>query len=143
MQFLRCCALLRSFAPFCILLRSCAQFCGLTFALFCGLASALFWALLRTFACFCVRPPLERPHWELQIGVLTVASLFCSSQRSGGASGRNCLKTVEKCNIPLPGSTPSDNAKSPPKMFFLFFVFKAEASFLPTLLAFETQKQHI
>ena len=43
LQFLRRSALLRSFAPF----------CALAFALFC--------AQLRVFACFCVRPCLERP----------------------------------------------------------------------------------
>ena len=39
-----------------------------SFELFCALAFTLFCAPLRSFACFCVRPRLERPHlpWELQ-----------------------------------------------------------------------------
>ena len=36
-----------------------ALFCARSFALFCGLAFALICALLRSFARFCVRPPLE------------------------------------------------------------------------------------
>ena len=43
LQFLRRCALLRSLAPFCPHLQICV------------------YALLRSFACFCVRPRLERP----------------------------------------------------------------------------------
>ena len=43
LQFLRGCSLLRSFAPLCTLLRSSADL------------------RLRSFACFCIRPRLERP----------------------------------------------------------------------------------
>ena len=60
LQFSRGRALLDSFAPFCALF---ALFCAL-FALFCELALApfaLIRALLRSCACFCVQPRLERP----------------------------------------------------------------------------------
>ena len=53
LQFLRASALLHVVAPF---LRPFAFFCELVFAFF-----ALICALLRAFACFCVRLRLERP----------------------------------------------------------------------------------
>ena len=45
---------MRSFALFCALLHP--------FVLFCALVRTSVHALLRAFACFCVRPRLERPH---------------------------------------------------------------------------------
>ena len=57
LQFLRGSVLLYSFALFCLRLRSFALLCFEIRSFF----VALICALLCAFACFCVRPRLERP----------------------------------------------------------------------------------
>ena len=70
------CALL---VPFCTHVGSFVDLRLRSFALIC--------ALLRAFACFCVRPRLERPH-------LRTAELFQGAEKIGAATAEVCAISV-------------------------------------------------